>query len=126
MRIFDWVYIGLLLAASALQWWDKVSSHTGGFASRYSAIILAVILIISVVANRQQKPILKRLAWRALFWCVCSLSTALLILAVGLLIRQGVEVIKLVGLITAMITILIPGLITLYHYSAANNPIWTK
>lgn len=126
MRIFDWVYIGVLLAASALQWWDKFSSHTGGFASRYSAIILAVILIVGVIAARQHTPILKRTAWRTLFWCISSLSTALFVVAITLLISQGLAAIKLAGLITGVVVILIPGLISLYHYSAKTNPIWNK
>lgn len=126
MRIYHWFYISLLLALPVGRLIQKVTVDSGGFASRYLPIIIAMLLISAYVGCVLKKPILNRYFWRSFFYFFSLISLGALCFALYLIISFGSSVIIKVALIMLGLVIIFPALLSMNQYSHISNTVWRK
>ena len=115
------LYICVLLVLALARMTQKIVTETGGFGSRYGAVILAAILAVGVFGHVSQKPIVHRWLWVAIFWLLAISSAGLSILA-GSLVLEGSY--RLAGLILGVLLMLAPGLWQLFRYAHRSSSLW--
>lgn len=123
MRLLHWLYIMILLTPAVIRLVQKVSTDTGGFASRYGPLIVALILVAGFVGYILNKPLLTRRLWRFCFWLFTVVAFGLLIFAINLA-GSAVwfeAILILVGAIAAT-----PALVSMHKYSSPNHSVWDR
>ncbi|MDO6447267.1 hypothetical protein Q4493_15970 [Colwellia sp. 1_MG-2023] len=126
MRIYHWFYVSLLLAVTLGRLIQKVTMDTGGFASRYLPIIIAMLLITAYVGCVLNKPILNRYFWRGVFYFFSIVSLGALSFSFYLIISFGNTVIIKVAFIMLGLVIVFPALLSMNKYSHLSNTVWRK
>ncbi|MGQ8367190.1 hypothetical protein [Glaciecola sp. 1036] len=125
MKLKHWCYLVLLLVPAIVRLIQKISTDSGGFASRYLPLIVTLVLIIGFVGYMQQWAFLKRWIWRVLFWLVSLVYTAAIIFAGSLLFNSAISVWHQL-LLMGIAVIFIPALVSLFKYSQKDANIWNK
>lgn len=123
MKWYWKLYLLLLLLAGYGQMLRKILTDTGGFSSRYSAAIVATLLVVSLVAKLRELPILKRWLWQVLS-IVLGLACVLGGLFVVYLTLIGVY--YSAGLLTLAVLLLLPATGQIYQYAYKSPLIWAN
>lgn len=125
MRIYHWLYIALLASLAVGRLLQKISTDTGGFASRYAPVIVVAILIAGLVGYLRKTPLLQRWVWIACFWVLALASAGTLMLGGYLLITSGSAMLLLTLLIVVGIALVTPALVALFRYAHRSPGIWS-
>ncbi len=116
-------YFVLLLSAGLVQMLRKILTDTGGFPSRYSAIIVAVWLIAALCAKARGIRLWKAWPWQALYYVLATMICVGLLYAAYLLLSG---VIPSAALLLAAIALLLPATQQLRHYAFRSPDIWRE
>lgn len=114
-------YLVLLLLLGYGQLLRKLITDTGGPASRYSAAIVATLIVCALIAKSRNMALGSNLIWKAVF-SILTLSCALAMLFALYLGISGVYLSA--GLLMLAGLVLIPALQQLYLYSFKSPDIW--
>lgn len=123
MRPIHWLYITLLVALAVARLVQKVAADTGGLASRYLPLAVAVVLAIGVWAAMGNTPLLRRWLWRLWCWLLASVALCALVWA-GYLLFTGALAPALI--VVALVLLISPALLLLWRYSGRSNPLWQR
>lgn len=115
------MYLVLLIALGYGQLLRKVITDTGGASSRYSAAIIATILVLALIAKSRELALGKVWMWKVLFFILAIAGVIMPLFAVYLGF-SGVY--YSAGLLCAATVVLIPALQELYAYSYKSPGIW--
>lgn len=123
MKWYWRLYLLLLLLAGYGQMLRKIITDTGGFSSRYSAAIVATLLVMALLAKFRGLPTLKRWFWQTLT-IVLGLACAVGGLFVVYLILIGVY--YSAGLLTLAVLLLLPAAQQVYRYAFKSPSVWAS
>lgn len=76
MKCAWFTYLSLLVLAGAARLVQKVMADSGGFASRYTPLLIAAVLVVGVLGHIYQKPLGRAWFWQLLFWLSVTVSTS--------------------------------------------------
>ena len=119
-----WIfYFAVLLFLSAGQLARKLLTDTGGFSSRYAALITVAVLIVVAVAHHRQVAIRPRVIWKII--CVLLGLTAFgTFFLGGFILFAGAILPASVLLVGA--ALLLPSVILVYDYAYRQDELWTR
>lgn len=116
-----WVYCVVLVAGGLAQMLRKVLTDTGGFGSRYAALLLAVLVSIGVLARVRRRALGSPWIWRALLGLLGLVVLALMGFSIQGVLDQSWS---LVGLCLGGVALLAPAGIWLWDYSYRSEDLW--
>lgn len=116
-----WVYCAVLVAAGFAQLLRKVLADTGGFGSRYSGLLIAVLVSIGLLARARRRAIGSPWIWRGLLGLLALVVLALIGFSIQGVLGQSWS---MVGLCLGGVALLAPGGIWLWDYSYRNEDLW--
>lgn len=125
MRKFDWFYVFLLMAFAVGRLVQKLMADSGGIASRFGPVILAVLLVTGFIGYTKQCPILKRWFWRVIFIVLAFASAGLVVLALYLILTVGSTQYAISGVIVLSLALAYPALYAMYQYAFCLPSIWS-
>lgn len=119
---------GAALIAPTLHYLQlKISTDAGGFSSRYSPLIVAIILTGIKVMENRQKAILHPLLWRIVFWLL-TIAFAAAYLFAGYMVFSASSDLMLLRFIAVLgwLVIAMPAMTSLYRYSNPDSALWAE
>ncbi|BDY04479.1 hypothetical protein [Ferrimonas sp. YFM] len=126
LRIYHWVYMALLLLLALGRLFQKVSTDTGGPASRYLPLMVAVLLALGVMGYVRQRPIFRRHWWRALFWLLSVGWLSLACLTLYLLFALPGGAVAGAGVSALVLLAISPGTWAIYQYAYCCPKLWPE
>ena len=121
MKWYWQIYCALLLFFGYGQMMRKILTDTGGFSSRYSAAIIATVVVIMLIAQAKQRGVGKVWIWQSLFYLLSATAVISLLFAIYL---AATAVWLAAGLLFVGAVALTPTLHQLYQYSFKSSQLW--
>jgi len=101
----------------------KIAADSGGLISQFGPPLLVTILVVGLVADLMQRPVLQRWFWQGLLVLLAASNLGVVLLALYHLVRGGVAQ-RWQGIIVIGALLLLPGLIKLKRY-AFDRGFWS-
>lgn len=124
MRIYHWIYIILVLTISALYLVMLAFGITGSNSNSLLPLIVSTILVGATYGKVTSRALLFRRFWVGFFWLMSLTTLYLFGLGIYLLWQLGISASVQVTVILLGISVIAPGLITLFQYSFRSSQIW--
>ena len=112
----------VLILAGAGRLIQKVTTDTGGFASRYIPLLVAVLLVIGVLSYIYQKPLGRAWFWRAVFWVSTIASTCAVTFSFYL--AFFVNALIPAAVLVSVVLLIIPAQRQIWQYSYRSISLW--
>lgn len=99
----------------------KILTDTGGFSSRYSAAIIATLVVLALIAKARGIPLWKSWPWQVLYillaiTCILGVLFSVYLTVTGVYISAA--------LLLSGAILLVPALQQLYQYSYRSPELW--
>jgi glucose-6-phosphate-specific signal transduction histidine kinase len=101
----------------------KIAADSGGLISQFGPPLLVTILVVGLVADLMQRPVLQRWFWQGLLVLLAASNLGVVLLALYHLVCGGVAQ-RWQGIIVIGALLLLPGLIKLKRY-AFDRGFWS-
>lgn len=124
MKIYHWIYIILVLAISALYLVMLALGITDNTSNSLLPLIVSTILVGATYGKVTNRALLFRWFWVSFFWLMSLTTLFLFGLGIYLLWQLGITASVQVTVILLGISVIAPGLITLFQYSFRSSQIW--
>ena len=122
LHLWHGMYSLLLLALALGRLVQKITTDSGGFASRYLPIFVVALLITGFIAYIRKTPIFITVFWLCVFWCMVIADIALLSYALYFLLGQ--MNLLIVSILLTLLLVTLPAQIALYRYSQRQYGVW--
>ena len=115
-------YMLVLILAGTGRLVQKVTSDTGGIASRYAPLLVALLLVVGIFGYLYQKPLVRVWFWQVVFWVSAAASTCAVVFSFYLAVFATV----LNPAIALMLVVLfiIPSQTQIWQYSYRSKSLW--
>lgn len=122
-RYIPLFYVAILFMLAAARLFQKISTDTGGFTSRYAPMITVCILLVAALGLVNKKPFIERLFWQILYSFLVVVSFVAFSLSIYFYSTSNLPLayMLIIGAI-----LLIPACLILYHYVYTHTQIWDK
>lgn len=105
---------------------ERILADSGGFASRYLPLALALVVVLGIYGSINGKPFLKPWFWRLIYLFLMVISIVGCIYSIYLLaLVGGGSTLGAIGMLMAAL-MLIPGVLRLKLYAKMPNEFWKK
>ena len=120
------LYSTALIAPTLYYLQLKISADAGGFSSRYSPLIVAILLITITVVEKRHKPLLHPVLWRIVFWLLAVAFAAAYLFSGYMVFSASSDAVLLrfIGILCWLV-IAMPAMTCLYRYSDPKAALWT-
>ena len=117
------IYFGVLALVGYGQMARKIAADSGGLISQFGPPLLVTILIVGLVADLMQRPVLHRWFWQGLVVLLAASTLGVVLLALYYLVFGGMAL-RWQGITVTGALLLLPGLIKLKRY-AFDRGFWS-
>ena len=119
-----WVIYCVVLALVGYgQMARKIAADSGGLISQFGPALLVTILVVGLVADLMQRPVLQRWFWQGLVVLLAASTLGVVLLALYYLVFGGMAQ-RWQGITVIGALLLLPGLIKLKRY-AFDRGFWS-
>lgn len=122
LHLWHGMYSLLLMALALGRLVQKITTDSGGLASRYLPIFVVVLLTTGFIGYISKTPIFNRVFWLCIFWCIIIADIALLSYALYFLLGQ--MNLLIVSILLTLLLVTLPAQIALYRYSKRQCVVW--
>lgn len=122
LHLWHGMYSLLLMALALGRLVQKITTDSGGFASRYLPIFVVTLLITGFIAYIRKTPIFNRVFWLCVFWCIIIADIVVLNYVLYLLLGQMSYL--TVSIFITLLLVTLPAQIALYRYSKRQCVVW--
>ena len=110
------IYCGVLALVGYGQIARKIAADSGGLISQFGPALLVTILVVGLVADLMQRPVLQRWFWQGLVVLLAASTLGVVLLALYYLVFGGMAQ-RWQGITVIGALLLLPGLIKLKRYA---------
>lgn len=110
------IYCGVLALVGYGQMARKIAADSGGLISQFGPPLLVTILVVGLVADLMQRPVLQRWFWQGLVVLLAASTLGVVLLALYYLVFGGMAQ-RWQGITVIGALLLLPGLIKLKRYA---------
>ena len=113
----------LLVGLAILRLGEKISTDTGGFASRYLPLLCSLVLMVACLGYVRKQPLMARWFWVVMFLLMASASVIIWLFAISLVMAGDTSY---AWVIFALGTVLVPANVLLWQYAFRSEIIWRE
>lgn len=117
------IYCGVLALVAYGQMARKIAADSGGVISQFGPPLMVTILVVGLVADLMQRPLLQRWFWQGLVVLLAASTLGVVLLALYYLVFEGMAQ-RWQGITVIGALLLLPGLIKLKRY-AFDRGFWS-
>lgn len=117
-------YIVVLIICGIARMLERIQTDSGGLASRYAPVLIAVVVSVGIYGSANNKPVFVRWFWQCLYIVLGLAAVVATVMFAYLLLFVGLSTLPAATILLIVSIVLLPALIKLRIYVHKTPGCW--